>query len=73
VSEAKPSHVELEALAGRLREAAARLKEQHAAADDEEPEPEALGATLARLEEAGAAVRDARRRLLELESRLRAS
>jgi hypothetical protein len=63
---------ELVGLAGRLQEAAARLKEQHAAADDEAPAPEALG-VLARLEEAGAAVRDARRRLVELESRLRAS
>jgi hypothetical protein len=76
---------ELEALAGRLQEAAMRLKEEHAeperdaggglqaGADTGEHDTEALGLTLARLEEAGAAVRDARRRLFELESRLRAS
>lgn len=60
---------ELETLAGRLQDAAMRLKEEHA---EPEHDAEALGLTLARLEEAGAAVRDARRRLFELESRLRA-
>ena len=76
---------EPEDLAGRLQEAAVRLKERHgelagdaAPASRPDPDPgaqdiQAPGVTLARLEEAGAAVRDARMRLCELESRLRAS
>lgn len=61
---------EVEALHGRLADAAARLKQQHS---QPAPEAEPLAATLERLEQAGAAVRNARRRLLELEARLRAS
>lgn len=71
---------QLEALADRLQSAAARLKAaaDGAPAEPATPEPpppvrfgpEGMVAVLERLEAAGAAVRDARARLAELQNRL---